>query len=82
MFEQQEHTLLSFLTNSMVRKKTVCCGASALEVSLAILLVTVTGVCVTLIALMVTRKTHTGNKRHTLRTESQMPAERKSKRSL
>lgn len=76
MFTQQEHTLLPFLTHSMARKKTVCCGA------LAILLVLVTGVCVTLITLMVTRKTAAGKKKHNLTTASQTPAAGKSKTSL
>lgn len=76
MFKQQEHTLLPFLAHSMARKKTVCCGA------LAILLVAVAGVCVTLITLMVTRKTAPGKKKHTLTTASQMPADGKSKSSL
>lgn len=58
MFKQQEHTT-PFLTHSMARKKTVCCGA------LAILLVLVAAVCVTLITLLLTRKTAPGDKKHT-----------------
>lgn len=75
MFKQQEHTLLPFPTHSMALKKTVCGGA------LTILLVLVTGVIVTLITLMLTKKTAPG-KKHTLTTASQMPADGKSKSSL
>ncbi|XP_073345847.1 neutral ceramidase [Pagrus major] len=44
----------------MGRRKSVCCGCSALEVTLAILFVIMTAVCVTLVAMMFTWKTDTG----------------------
>ncbi|KAK2884362.1 neutral ceramidase isoform X2 [Channa argus] len=43
----------------MARRKSVCCGLSALEFTLAVLFILMTAVCVTLVTLMVTRKTHT-----------------------
>ncbi|KAK5850381.1 hypothetical protein PBY51_001265 [Eleginops maclovinus] len=44
----------------MVRRKSACCGASALEVTLSVLFILMTAVSVTLITLMATGKTHTG----------------------
>ncbi|XP_018536315.1 neutral ceramidase [Lates calcarifer] len=44
----------------MAGRKSVCCGVSALEATLAVLFVLMTAVCVTLITLMATWKTHTG----------------------
>ncbi|KAM8729237.1 neutral ceramidase [Acanthopagrus schlegelii] len=41
----------------MGRRKSVCCGCSALEVTLAVLFVIMTAVCVTLVAMMFTWKT-------------------------
>ncbi|XP_030266734.1 neutral ceramidase isoform X2 [Sparus aurata] len=51
----------------MGRRKSVCCGCSALEVTLAFLFVIMTGVCVTLVAMMFNWKTDTTD------TESQDP---------
>ncbi|XP_076616547.1 neutral ceramidase [Chaetodon auriga] len=39
-----------------MKRRTVCCGASALEVTLAVLLLAMTAVCVTLIVLLVNEK--------------------------
>ncbi|KAF1375330.1 hypothetical protein PFLUV_G00218680 [Perca fluviatilis] len=44
----------------MACRKKVCCGASVLEVTLAVLFTLMTAVSVTLIAVMATRKTDTG----------------------
>ncbi|XP_070707984.1 neutral ceramidase [Pempheris klunzingeri] len=44
----------------MASRKSACCRLSALEVTLVVLFITMTTVCVTLIALMVTWSTHTG----------------------
>ncbi|XP_022598124.1 neutral ceramidase [Seriola dumerili] len=44
----------------MATRKSGCCGLSTLEATLAVLFILMTGVSVTLIALMATWKTHTG----------------------
>ncbi|XP_045924644.1 neutral ceramidase [Micropterus dolomieu] len=43
----------------MASRKSVCCGLSARELTLVVLFIVMTAVCVTLIAVMATRKTHT-----------------------
>lgn len=60
----------------MAGRKTACCSLSVLEVTLSVLFVIMTGVCVTLLTLMFTTKTHTGDSRHTPRTGSQTESER------
>ncbi|XP_031168102.1 neutral ceramidase isoform X2 [Sander lucioperca] len=45
----------------MACRKKVCCGASVLEVTLAVLFTLMTAISVTLIAVMATRKTDTGS---------------------
>lgn len=63
-----------FLADSMEGRKTACCGASARSVAMRVVfvgMIIVTGACLTITLLMVTRKMHTGNNRHT-------PGDRKS----
>lgn len=49
----------------MANRKSACCDVSALEVTLGILFILMTGVCVTLVTLMATWKTQTGEDTHT-----------------
>lgn len=76
------HFCLSF-ADSMERGKRACCGASARSVAMRVVfigMILVTGTCLTLLILMLTKETHTGNNRHAPGTGSLMPAERKSNR--
>ncbi|XP_039472085.1 neutral ceramidase [Oreochromis aureus] len=43
----------------MGSRKSLCCGFSALEVTLGVIFVVMTGVCISLVVLYVTRETHT-----------------------
>lgn len=51
-----------FPTDRMGSRKSLCCGFSALEVTLGVIFVVMTGVCISLVVLYVTRETHTGEK--------------------
>lgn len=51
-----------FPTDRMGSRKSLCCGFSALEVTLGVIFVVMTGVCISLVVLYVTRETHAGEK--------------------
>lgn len=55
------------LTVNMAGRKSVCCGVSALELTLAVLFVLMTAVSVSLIAVLATRETATGEEAAELR---------------
>lgn len=57
----------------MAGRKSVCCGVSALEATLAVLFVLMTAVSVTLITLMATWKTHEGENTHSRNISTSEP---------